>query len=388
MKSALSLEIMFVYAEAITHSGQYEASRVIFDGLGQLGVRVYKNPMPALRRRRFRVVALAVYVCRLLVAWLRSARLLINRDMKLHLNMGQTPFSLIRDAMSLVAAASFGGTWRIAVSLHGSNFMQWPERAFVARCFRVLLNKASIVTVLSERQRQRLIGLGVRSRIVVVLNTSNAPVAEDHDLRTRHCGSGEIHVLHLSSLIDTKGFVVFMEALDLMARTWGAPLRATLCGQYVGSQFATSRFASESESNCWIEDMIAKINQSEMVKVAWVKGATGAQKWALYKAAHIFVFPSVYSVEAQPIVLLEAMATGVAIITSRAGEIESMLSTQECERIDSVDAESVARSIAFLASSADSRYEKTKAALRRYNSEYSTAAHVQQWRGMFYDMRR
>jgi glycosyltransferase involved in cell wall biosynthesis len=75
--------------------------------------------------------------------------------------------------------------------------------------------------------------------------------------------------------------------------------------------------------------------------VRWVRGAIGPAKQALFQEADIFVFPTRYAVEAQPLVLLEAMASACAIVTTRAGEIATILDDQsavflEGSRVDSL----------------------------------------------------
>jgi glycosyltransferase involved in cell wall biosynthesis len=63
------------------------------------------------------------------------------------------------------------------------------------------------------------------------------------------------------------------------------------------------------------------MNQSGRIQLEWIRGARGAEKQALFEQAQIFVLPTQYPVEAQPLAVLEAMAHGCAIVTTDVGEL-------------------------------------------------------------------
>ena len=141
-----------------------------------------------------------------------------------------------------------------------------------------------------------------------------------------------VHILHLSLLIESKGFPLYLEALEIIARrNLDRTIRAILCGPITFSPYC-KQFTSVEDKRMWIERKVELINRisNGLLTVEWIPGATGKLKQKLFEDSHIFVFPSSFPVEAQPIVLLEALATGCSIITSAAGEIPTTLNPRLC----------------------------------------------------------
>jgi glycosyltransferase involved in cell wall biosynthesis len=191
-------------------------------------------------------------------------------------------------------------------------------------------------------------------------------------------GARPVGCLYLSSLIDTKGFPEFLEALQILAALPGPPIEATLCGRLVASDFSR-RFRGAAAAETWIEQRLTEANRSARVRVRWVRGAAGAEKAALFRDAEIFVLPTRYTVEAQPLALLEAMATGCAIITSRAGEIPTILDESCAVLLASPDTPALADALQTLVSEADTRARLAHAAHTRFSERYQPARHLDEW---------
>ena len=56
---------------------------------------------------------------------------------------------------------------------------------------------------------------------------------------------------------------------------------------------------------------------------------TGEEKIKLFKSSDVFVLPTYFYVEGQPVVILEAMAAGLPVITTDRGSIKEMISLGE-----------------------------------------------------------
>ncbi|MDX2111077.1 MAG: glycosyltransferase family 4 protein [Verrucomicrobiota bacterium] len=242
-----------------------------------------------------------------------------------------------------------------------------------------ILSKAKLITVLGNRQLRKLISIGIQpNNICIVPNTCTVSGISTGEVISKHNNSNPIHILHLSSLIDTKGFPSYLEALLLLSKDSGPRIEATLCGPLTLSPFA-SRFSSNQMAEQWIIDTLAAINRSSRVKAVWIPGATGTDKWELYKRTHIFVLPTSYKVEAQPIVLLEAMAHGCALVTTRVGEIDAIVSSMEAIFLDSTDATTVASAIDKLTIDEVLRKELAMAGFSRFKKEFTLNSYVNRW---------
>jgi glycosyltransferase involved in cell wall biosynthesis len=375
--------IYFCYADPAGFSGQKAATELVINGLSRRGWMCRRLPQPVLDRSSGSRLAPVHYLLGVLKAWIRSFQLLGARGGWLGVNLGQTRASFLRDAIPLLLGRAGLGRTQIIVSLHGSLFMQWTDRSLEARVFRFLLKNAGAVTVVGEQQRARLIALGIPdNRVAIVVNSceleplSTEAVAAKHPLAAE--SSRAVHCLYLSSLIDTKGFPEYLEALHRLSALAGPPVEAVLCGRLVASEFS-SRFHDTAAAAAWIENQITEINRSERVRVRWIKGAAGADKAALFREAELFVLPTRYAVEAQPLVLLEAMASGCAIITTQAGEIPTILDDHSAMFLPAVSTDALAQALQTLVANAAARAPLARAAHARFMECYQVERHLDQW---------
>jgi hypothetical protein len=252
--------------------------------------------------------------------------------------------------------------------------------------FRFLLRNAGTVTVVGEQQRKRLIALGIPNpRVAIVVNSCDLDLVPAEAVAAKHPPVSDpkrtVRCLYLSSLIDTKGFPEYLEALHRLSTLAGPPIEAVLCGRLVASEFS-SRFHDAVEANQWIENQIVEINRSERVRVRWVKGAAGAEKAMLFREAELFVLPTHYAVEAQPLVLLEAMASGCAIITTRAGEISTILDEESARFLPTVSTDALASTLQTLVVDATARARLAQAAHTRFMDRYQIECHLDQWEAL------
>lgn len=324
--------------------------------------------------------AIVCYCSELLVAWIRCLSIVGSRGAKLHLNLGQTRASFIRDMVPLLLGAVFVGRPNVVVSLHGSLFMQWSPRSLNARVFVWMLKRAGVVTVLGERQRSHLSGLGLAGESLCILpNTCGVPPlaagALQGKLQSRQV---RVQILHLSTLYDTKGYPQFLESLRDLTLPADIHLDVVLCGKVAVGEHS-KRFPSAAAAAHWIEEQINFLNQRSAVNVRWIKGAAGEDKNRLFRDTHIFVLPTEYPVEAQPIVLIEAMATGCAIVTTRVGEIESILDSDTASFLPDTRPSTIRAELARLIANHERRARLAETAWRKYVATLSVDAHIDRW---------
>jgi glycosyltransferase involved in cell wall biosynthesis len=375
--------VFFCYAAPAGFSGQKEATELVVRGLTARGWDCRCLPQPVFERERGGGWEALGFALRLLLAWLRSGQMLAAPRGSLCVNLGQTRFAFLRDAVPLLVGRMTFGRSRITVSLHGSLFMGWSDRSWNVRLFRGLLQLAGTVTVLGERQRARLLALGLdEHQVIVVVNSCGLAPISGEELTNKQAGlldrSRPVRLLHLSSLIATKGFPEYLEALRFLARQPGPPIEAVLCGRLTASEFQ-DRFNDESSATAWIEGELVAINRSGRVSARWVRGAVGTEKEALFRACDVFVLPTRYAVEAQPIVLLEAMASGCAIVTTAVGEIPTILEKSCALLLGEVAAPELGAILARLTANPRTMTQLATAAHQRYVKRYQLSQHLDGW---------
>lgn len=120
---------------------------------------------------------------------------------------------------------------------------------------------------------------------------------------------GPLVLGHLSRLGRDKGLYDVVRTFDAMSRN-GANIRLVVAGP-----------AEDAESQSVIEQLIARYPD----RVQWLGPVADAPKAAFYKSIDVFLFPTRYRNEAQPLVILEAMQFGRPSIAFARGAIGELL---------------------------------------------------------------
>ena len=239
----------------------------------------------------------------LLLIGLRASR----RVDLLHIHMAAYG-SAVRKSM----LACFGRALGIPViiHMHGSNFRGFYAGlpAFGQHALRFALKRARYVIVLGSGWRDFLVSeVGLSPRKVVII-FNGVPAPEESPV-TQRSPDAPPHIAFLGHLGARKGVPELIEAFQrpqLQSRQW----TATIAGDGEIQRF---------------RDAVAAAGLAQRVAVpGWLdrKGAS-----SLLRSSDIFVLPSHF--EAMPIAVLEAMARGVAVITTPVGALPEFLTDGE-----------------------------------------------------------
>lgn len=326
-------KVHFSYIIPTNFSGQSASSDLIIEVLSERGWAFQLLPLYALQR------SIKNPIARIFSFFIKQARilpgllsLLFSRNPILYINLGQGMWSFLRVGWWFFPIYFLKKRLNVVFSLNGSVFMTWSKYERVTKTFLKLLGTAKIITVVGGKHKEKLIQLGINThKIRIVPNTCELNVADDEAIVLKHTENNKcINILHLSLLIESKGFPEYLEALEILAhKQLSKPVNAVLCGTLSLTSFC-KRFKTPDEKENWIDNKIKAINSVEgsMVNVKWIKGARGTEKNELFSNAQIFVLPTYFPVEAQPLVLMEALSAGCTIITTTVGEILSTVSTE------------------------------------------------------------
>lgn len=225
---------------------------------------------------------------------------------------------------------------------------RWPYRWLLP-----LVYHSTRVILLSERLYPDIDKIVPRESVVICPNgipTVSYEYKKRNNITPR--------LLFLSNLIESKGVIVLLDALELL----NDKKHPFVC-DFVGDatqEISTERFALE----------VKKRRLEEVVKYHGRK--TGAEKESYLTQSDIFVFPSFYENECLPLVLMEAMQCGLPIITTDEGGIpdivEDGVNGLICEK---QSATSLADALERLLEHEDLRIQMGKNGLNRYMSRFT-----------------
>jgi glycosyltransferase involved in cell wall biosynthesis len=228
-----------------------------------------------------------------------------------YIPVAQNRLGYLRDALMIMTAAVAGK--RIIVHLHGGGFRRFLEESdpLTRWAIRSTMRRVSAVIVLAECLRGNFAGLVPPYRVYAVPNGIDPAQARPATWPIKR-KSEQMSVVHLSTLMSEKGSLDFLEAaLRIANRRTDA--RFFLAGPW--------RRASEEEQ---ARARIAATGLDD--RVVLTGEVTGTEKQALLSEASLFVMPTYYPSEGQPLVILEALAAGVPVVASRWAGIPETIS--------------------------------------------------------------
>lgn len=250
--------------------------------------------------------------------------LIVRQPGTLYLTNSQSWTGFLKDAVFILSARA--GGHRIVLHLKGGNYDNFYREQSRARQFliRRTLTLADRLVVLGTALTEMYAFVpGYREKVVVVVNGLPDDMPGWNRVRAAKSRTGDqIRVLYLSNLIESKGYLDVLEAVRRLVRDHGLNLRADFCGGFrIMSDTKTYRSIEEARAD--FMDRIEACGLSD--RVTWHGSVSGERKRELLARAHYFALPTAYKYEGQPVSIIEAMAYGALVISTRYRTIPEML---------------------------------------------------------------
>ena len=208
--------------------------------------------------------------------------------------------------------ASLARSRGMRLFMHHHSFSYLNKRTHYTQVLINAAGSSSIHIVLSERMAEKL---KIMYKATHTVSISNAVF----------CYSNEVYIKKPCKEIRTVGFISNISAekgvfefLDLMKKIEDVnlPLQAKLAGPFQDSYVEHSVY----------------MRLARLKKVEYVGPKYGADKDDFFEHIDVFVFPTRYVNEAEPLIVLEAMSHGVPIIAYGCGCIAEIVGA-ECGRV-------------------------------------------------------
>jgi glycosyltransferase involved in cell wall biosynthesis len=203
----------------------------------------------------------------------------------------------------LIYAVCAGRLDRMVIHLHGGAGMRvlMHDRPLLAAVNRFFLRRLGAIVLLGERHLDILRDLPSRQHIHLVPNFAQDPFfLAPHAIEAKFRQTAPLKLLYLSNLIPGKGYLELLAAYESLQFEEQSRLQMDFAGAFENPQDEA--------------DFRARIARLPGVRYHGVVG--GANKARLLAEAHVFCLPTYYPYEGQPISILEAFASGCAVITT------------------------------------------------------------------------
>lgn len=284
--------------------------------------------------------------------------LLSKRPAIVYVPIAQNKWGFLRDCLFVIPAKLLGR--HVIVHLHGSNFKEFiAGESYCIRLFiKQVLKKVDRAIVLGENLKSVFLGIIDSEKIKVVSNGLDIEYFDKNEVSSSHIQK-ELRVLFLGTMSKSKGFLQVLYSMPFILQRRD-DVKFIFAGQQPHAELMDTAY-----------EFISINHLDQHVTITGL--VYGDTKFELLLSSDIFVFPS--EQEGQPIVILEAMAAGLPIITTDTGAIsETVIDGENGYIVEKNNPRQIAEKLLTLINNDHLRQQMGFNSRKRYLQEY-TAEH-------------
>ena len=256
------------------------------------------------------------YICSKLIHLIKFVAstiifLMRRRYHVVYISLSRGRYSYFRDIITVFLVTIFNGNCRLIGHLHGADLDRLYcqvtniEKKLLSQTYK----KFSRVIVLQEGMEKEL-HFCPSVPISIVENGVPDPYQDNDQGSTSQ--KSTIEILYLSNIMYSKGILTILDCLDQIK----VRFNLTIAGAFVSDEFYT---ANE------IERQFYERFEDHQDNVQYIGFVESALKQQILKTADILVLPTFYSTEAQPVCIIEAMASHCAIVVNEHNYLNGMV---------------------------------------------------------------
>ena len=233
-----------------------------------------------------------------------------------YLTIASSKLGFLRDFLIIVPSSVFRK--RIILHLKGGGYGEFynEQSKFLKAVIKKTLSKATNIIVLGELLRDQFeFVTDSETKIKVIPNGLTKGLMPDIGIGKKLLQNDEnIHILYLSNMIKSKGYIDLLEACAKLKQEGFTNFTCNFCGTFIQTVV--------DDQNCSTEELADSFsNQIKTLElgdqVIYYGRVSGNKKETLLRQAHLFVLPTYYPWEGQPISIIEALAYATPIISTR-----------------------------------------------------------------------
>jgi glycosyltransferase involved in cell wall biosynthesis len=294
----------------------------------------------------------------------------------IYMTIASSRLGFLRDALIIWPASLFRK--RIVLHLKGGGYKDFylQQPSWLRRVISLTLARSTHIVVLGELLRDQFDFVPrADEKTLVVPNGLTVGLAAAGTTKTIDPGNAPFSILYLSNLIPSKGYLILLEACAIIKDRGQIDFNCNYCGAFTQTILDAHPVGAEQQKIEFLE-LIDKKGLSDNVFYHGTVG--GSQKQEMLDRASVFVLPTKYPWEGQPISIIEALAFATPVVSSpHKGIPEEVLDGVNGYLVDADDANKLADAITSLASNAE-RYSAFSAAARaHFEKNFTREVHLQ-----------
>ena len=223
---------------------------------------------------------------------------------------------------------------RLINHLHGADFKGFYKNAGCLKSIiKWVYKKVGTSIVLLEEMKEQFKAFP-KMKLEVVPNAVNKEL-ENLDIAFPK----DNRIIFLSNIMASKGIIEFLIASKQLLKD-DRTISIDIAGDFI-----SDNYLSKNQIKKKFLDLFEVLKNDFPERIFYHGPVSGIKKLDLLRFSSIFILPTYYPTEAYPISILEAMATGNAIITTKHNYLEKIISDRQGKTIKIKDTTQIINSI-------------------------------------------
>lgn len=292
-----------------------------------------------------------------------------NKGSIVYITTAQTKGGFYRDYIFINFAKFF--KCKLLLQQFGSNFQNFYT-SLSPRFQKIVLetfNKGDYLIVEGEVTRQQFKILdNFDSKVLIVRNgLPEKNIQNGKDGKVYKKGD-TFNMIYLSYMIESKGYWDVLHAVKILKNDYRLDIKCVFSGAFKAS-VDDALFSDINEAEKAFEKYIKehKLESS----IVYYKGLMGDKKAEEFKKSNVFLLPSYFKFEGQPVSVLEAMAYGSVPIVTNYRMIPEMVTNESGIFVNAKSPQEIADAIKTLIEDTDYYAKLSKASVDRYQKYYT-----------------
>lgn len=295
----------------------------------------------------------------------------------IYLTIGTSRAGFLRDMIMIWAGWLFRK--RIVLHLKGGGFWSFYKAnpAWLKFLLRHTIARANSIIVLGNLLKDQFQFVpDVGTKLKVVPNGLPSELQDVTQTRQIDANSDSIRLLYLSNMIPAKGYLDVLGACYILRNERGIPIQCDFCGAFL-TTINDKVEISPAEAETAFRHLV---DEKGLTNIVHYHGTVrGERKREILQDASIFILPTAYPWEGQPISIIEALAYGLPVIATRyRGIPEQVIDGFNGFLLEEKSPEAIANAVEKLWRD-PSLYKKfSQNAIQHYQQNFTREAHLNQ----------
>lgn len=256
----------------------------------------------------------------------------------------------------LIIKKFLNNSQNIILHIHGMD-IRYKERFFLFKViFKIIWDHVEKVIILSNKIEKQLYPLKLKKNFIINNYSNKTLDKENINIKIKNFKK-PFKVLYLSNLMYSKGVVHLIEALK--NKRFENNFELILAGEIIGDEFYSKK------------KLQRYIDNNKNDRISFLGQLNSTDKWRVLKDSNIFILPSFYKSEFQPISIIEAMAFGCLVISTNHGAILESFGVDSIVTVKKNSQSAIENELIKILKNQDIYLEKIRNAYQLINKDFN-----------------